>query len=124
MVDQRVGGGDEGSAGNQEQPRARQPDSGPYAAAAEGLVPKFALATWLRDPVPAADHGLDQRRVSELSSQAQDGDRHGLGERVGVFVPDLFEKLLGADHCAARPKLALRAHRTPFGPGARDGPPG
>ena len=42
VVDERVGSGDERSAGDQEQPRAGQRNSGPHAAPAEDLAPKFA----------------------------------------------------------------------------------
>ena len=42
VVDERVGSGDERSAGDQEQARAGQRNPGPHAAPAEDLAPKFA----------------------------------------------------------------------------------
>jgi hypothetical protein len=49
-----------------------------------------------------ADHGLDQRRISELAPQPADGDGDRVAERVGVGVPHVFEQLLGADDPAIR----------------------
>jgi Pyridoxamine 5'-phosphate oxidase len=44
---------------------------------------------------------VDDWRLSELASQAADCAVHGLGERVGVFVPRLFEQVLGAGYAPA-----------------------
>ena len=41
--------------------------------------------------------GGDDRGVAELAPQAADGHRDGVGERVGLLVPDLFEQVLGAE---------------------------
>ena len=48
-------------------------------------------------PVPHADHRLDDRRLAELAAQRHDRDADGVGERVGVLVPHPLEQLLGAD---------------------------
>src|SRR5215831_8958822 len=51
----------------------------------------------LCDVIADAWVGGDDRRVAELAPQAADGHRDGVGERVGVFVPDLLEQVLGAE---------------------------
>ena len=49
------------------------------------------------DPVADARRDDDDRWVAELAPQAADGHRDGVGERVGVLVPGLFEQALGAE---------------------------
>ena len=53
------------------------------------------------DAVAHARCGGDDRRVAEFAPQAADGHRDGVGERVGVLVPDLFEQVLGAEEGGA-----------------------
>jgi hypothetical protein len=62
------------------------------------LLRGSAGAGWLvpagrtdRDAVPDTGPGRDDRRIPELAAQAADGDRDGVGERVGVLVPHLLE---------------------------------
>ena len=66
---------------------------------------------WLRDPVPAADDRLDQRRLPEFPPQPQDGDRDGVGERICVLVPHLLQELLG--RCTAAPSAETSTSSTP-----------
>src|SRR5215468_12410253 len=68
---------------------------GVLAARRVGCAPRVCCAGWsagvgrvlcgqLADAVANAWCGGDDRRIAELSPQAADGDRHGIGERVGV----------------------------------------
>src|SRR5580704_15911628 len=94
--------------------RARCGGRKPSAAA--GSVPS------LGNPVAAADDRLDQRRLPEFPPQAQDSDRDGVGERVGVLVPDLLEELLGRHYRAVGRDEHLE--HTELLAGQGDGPAG
>ena len=76
----------------------------------------------VRDPVADPGSRLDDVRLSELAPQPADRDLHGLGERVGVLVPDLLEQLLGAERRPGWRAAGLRAPRAPW-PRARVGRP-
>jgi hypothetical protein len=101
VVGQRVRNGDERRAGNEKQSGTSNRDPGPHTASAKKSASSF-VTRHLGDPVPAADYGVDQRRLAELSAQPQDGYGDSVGERIGVLIPDLFEQLLGAHHSAVR----------------------
>ena len=45
---------------------------------------------------------FDDRGLTKLASQAADGDKHGIGKRVGVLVPYLFEQVFGAEEGGVR----------------------
>jgi len=57
----------------------------------------LVLCGWAGDAIADAWGGGDDRRVAELAPQAADGDRDGVGERVGVLVPRLLEQAFGAE---------------------------
>src|SRR5215469_12910042 len=46
------------------------------------------------DPVSGAGHGKDDGRLAEAPPQRHHGDPHHVGERIGVLVPGLLQKLL------------------------------
>jgi hypothetical protein len=48
------------------------------------------------DAVPGTGHGGDDPGFAEPFAQGRDGDAHGVGERVRVLIPRLFQQLLGA----------------------------
>ena len=52
------------------------------------------------DAIADARDRLDDGRVAELAPQGHDAHAHGVGERVGVLVPDALEQLLGRDGLA------------------------
>jgi hypothetical protein len=58
------------------------------AVAMNGAVIRYL--GW-RDAVADAGCGADDGGSAELAAQPSDGNGDGIGERVGVFVPDLFE---------------------------------
>src|ERR1700732_4912159 len=47
------------------------------------------------DPVAGLGHGLDDRRVTELTTQSAHGYLDGRGERVGHLIPYPLQDLLG-----------------------------
>src|SRR5215204_6684394 len=53
------------------------------------------------EAIAAADHRLDERLLEifgHLAAEGPDGHAHGVGERIGVLVPDVVEQmLLGED---------------------------
>src|SRR6266545_212936 len=57
-----------------------------------------------------ADSGgrRDDRRVAEFAPQSAYRHCDGVGERVGVFVPDLFEQGFGAEKAGARAQQRLQ----------------
>jgi hypothetical protein len=67
------------------------------------------------DAVADAGGGGDDRRVAELAAQAADGDRDRVGERVGLFVPDLLKQVFGAQKAGAGPQQRLQDAEVPAG---------
>jgi hypothetical protein len=59
----------------------------------------------IHDAVPDGRSGGDDRGLPELAAEAADGD--GVGERVGVLVPDPFEEVLGAEEGGAGMPLSV-----------------
>src|SRR5262245_20419993 len=57
----------------------------------------LALAADVDDAVSDAGDGFDRLWFAEFAAQPTDGDLDGLGEGVGVLVPDLFEQVFGAE---------------------------
>jgi hypothetical protein len=61
-------------------------------------VPWAVWCLAVRDPVAGAGNRLNHLGLSELAPQSANRDLDGLGEGVGVLVPDLFQEPLGAEH--------------------------
>jgi len=59
------------------------------------------------DAVADAGGGGDNRRFAQLAAQPPDGDRDGVGERIGLLVPDLLEQGFGAQEGRARAQQRL-----------------
>src|SRR6266545_4706804 len=62
------------------------------------------LGAELRDAVAHPGRGGDDRWHPQLAPEPPDGHGDGVGERVGVLVPDLFEEVLGAQEGGAGPQ--------------------
>jgi len=50
-----------------------------------------------RDAVARSGDGFDYVGVAEFAAQPPDGDLNRFGEGIGVFVPDPFEEVFGAE---------------------------
>src|SRR5690606_13394420 len=57
--------------------------------------------TWIGEPVTGARHGGYEVRLTDGFSQCRDRHTRRGRERVGVFVPGLFQERLSADNATA-----------------------
>jgi hypothetical protein len=60
------------------------------------LLVVSGLVRRVRNAVSDAGRVVDYRGRSEFAPQAAHGHHDGAGEGVGVFIPDLFEQVFGA----------------------------
>jgi hypothetical protein len=77
--------------------RARLLHPGLVRAAGLSLVVGGGLGVRCRDPVSDSRGVLDRWGSSELAPEAADRDAYGVGERVDVLIPRLFEQAFCAE---------------------------